>query len=106
MTVPAAAPLPAMTPAYVVGRITVKSPAHWDDYRARVPATLVPFGGELVFRGRSDRTFAGHAPPADIVVIRFPSARAAADWHDSPAYQALVPLRLLAADVDLASYAT
>lgn len=97
---------PALTPAYVVGRITVKSPAHWDDYRARVPATIAPFGGELVFRGHVDRAFAGDCAHPDIVVIRFPSRQAAADWHDSPAYQALVPLRLQAAEVELACYAT
>jgi uncharacterized protein (DUF1330 family) len=38
------------------------------------------------------------------VVIRFPDADAVAGWYNSPAYQALVPLRVAAADVDLVSY--
>ena len=30
-----------------------------------------------------------------------PGAAAVAAWHDSPAYQALIPLRTQAADLDL-----
>jgi uncharacterized protein (DUF1330 family) len=37
-----------MSCAYVVGRIAVKDPDRWAEYRARVPGTLVPWGGELV----------------------------------------------------------
>jgi uncharacterized protein (DUF1330 family) len=40
----------------------------------------------------------------DTVVIRFPNADSVVDWHDSPAYQALVPLRTQAADVDLVTF--
>ncbi len=95
-----------MPAAYVVGQITVRDPALWDEYRAAVPATLEAFGGELVFRGRRAATLGGEPPPADIVVIRFASLERADAWFESPAYQALVPLRLRAADVVLASYAT
>jgi uncharacterized protein (DUF1330 family) len=37
-------------------------------------------------------------------VIRFPSLEAADGWHYSAAYQALIPLRMQAADVVLLSY--
>ncbi|WP_442985383.1 DUF1330 domain-containing protein [Sedimenticola sp.] len=37
----------------------------------------------------------------DTVVIRFSSLDAANGWHASAAYQALIPLRQMAADVDL-----
>jgi hypothetical protein len=37
-----------MSCADVVGRISVKDPDRWAEYRARVPGTLVPWGGELV----------------------------------------------------------
>jgi uncharacterized protein (DUF1330 family) len=93
-----------MSSAYVVGRISVKDPDRWAEYRARVPDTLVPWGGELVFRGRRAAVPSGEEPHPDIVVIRFPSLEAANAWHASPAYQALVPLRLQAADVVLAMY--
>jgi uncharacterized protein (DUF1330 family) len=95
-----------MNPAYVIGHITVKDPEKWVRYREQVPATLVPWGAELVFRGRRAATLAGEHPHDDVVVIRFPSPDAAAGWHASSAYQALVPLREQAAEVVLLSYAT
>ncbi|MFZ1607026.1 MAG: DUF1330 domain-containing protein [Rhodoferax sp.] len=42
----------------------------------------------------------------DIVVIRFPTIAAAQGWFSSAAYQALIPVRLQAADVTLLFYAT
>jgi uncharacterized protein (DUF1330 family) len=90
-----------MTVAYVVGRIAVKDPAPWAEYRSRVLDTLVPWAGELVFRGRQAEVKSGEDPYSDIVVIRFPSLDAARGWHASPAYQALVPLRSRGADVVL-----
>lgn len=93
-----------MSCAYVVGRISVKDPDRWAEYRARVPDTLVPWSGELVFRGRRAAVASGEEPHPDIVVIRFPSLEAANAWHASPTYRALVPLRLQAADVVLAMY--
>lgn len=90
--------------AYVVGQITVKDPVKWTEYREQVPRTLVPWGGELVFRGTQAAVFAGVNPHADIVVIRFPAVAAASSWFASEAYQALIPLRQEAADVVLSSY--
>ena len=93
-----------MSHAYVVGQITVKDPLKWAEYRDQVPATLQPWGAELVFRGRQRAAFAGVNPHADIVVIRFPGEAAAEGWFNSEAYQALIPLRQQAAEVLLTSY--
>jgi uncharacterized protein (DUF1330 family) len=95
-----------MKQAYVVGHITVKDADLWAEYRSRVPQTLVPWGGELVFRGTQTAVLAGDSPHPDIVVIRFPSIAAVSGWFSSPAYQALIPLRERAADMALASYKT
>jgi uncharacterized protein (DUF1330 family) len=94
-----------MSQAFVVGQMTVKQPEKWAQYRSQVLATLLPFGGELVFRGEQVQSFSGVNPHPDIVVIRFPSLADAQGWHASPAYQALIPLRQLAADVVLTTYA-
>ncbi|MDI3513295.1 MAG: hypothetical protein PWP40_524 [Rhodocyclaceae bacterium] len=93
-----------MNNGYVVGHITVKNAEMWAEYRSRVPATLTPWGGELVFRGKQVAALSGASPHEDIVVIRFPSVAAVNDWFSSPAYQALIPLREQAADVLLLSY--
>lgn len=90
--------------AYVIGNITVKNSEKWAEYRSQVPATLVPWGAELVLRGKHAKVLSGDYRHTDTVVIRFPDMDAVAGWHDSPAYQALVPLRSEAADVDLVSY--
>lgn len=89
---------------YVIGHIRVLDVARWADYRARVGATLAPFGCELVMRGRVDAVLAGDWPGTDTVVLRFADAASARAWHDSPAYQALVPLREAGAEVTLVGY--
>ena len=95
-----------MSQAFVVGQMTVKQPEKWAQYRSQVLATLLPFGGELVFRGEQVQSFSGVNPHPDIVVIRFPSLNHAQGWHASAAYQSLIPLRQEAADVVLTTYAT
>ncbi len=95
-----------MPEAYVVGHISVKNPAKWDEYQSRVPQTLEPWGAELVFRGTQAALLAGESMHPEIVVIRFPTMASADGWFSSAAYQALIPIRLLAADVTLISYAT
>ncbi|MER2555147.1 MAG: DUF1330 domain-containing protein [Thauera sp.] len=92
-----------MSKAYVVGHITVKNAQMWAEYRSKVPQTLAPWGGALVFRGQRVATLAGESPHTDIVVIGFPSVEAVSNWFSSPAYQALIPLREQAADVLLLS---
>ena len=91
-------------PAYLIGHITVKDPEKWAKYRSRVPDTLAPWGAELVFRGRRAAVLSGEHERTDTVVIRFPDVASIDKWHNSPAYQALIPLRIEAAEVDLISY--
>ena len=93
-----------MSDAYLIGHITIKDPLKWAEYKAAVPATLVPWGGEVVFRGSVVRVLAGSHPHGDAVVIRFPDEASLQAWHDSPAYQALLPLRTAASDGVLIAY--
>ncbi|VTU26076.1 DUF1330 domain-containing protein [Variovorax sp. PBL-E5] len=92
-----------MTPtaACVIGHITVKDAARWAQYVASVPGTLADWQAELVFRGQCREVLGGAHGHTDTVVLRFPSVEAAEGWFRSPAYQALIPLRHQAADVDL-----
>lgn len=93
-----------MKMAYVIGHITVKDPAKWAEYRASVPATLAPWQAELVFRGERLAVLGGEHRHTDTVVIRFPDQAAVDGWYNSAAYQALIPLRMEAADLDLISF--
>lgn len=90
--------------ACVIGHITVKDAEKWAQYRAQVPATLAPWGAELLFRGQLADTLAGAHHHSDTVVIRFPDRAAVDGWHQSVAYQALIPLRREAADLDLLTF--
>ncbi len=62
------------------------------EYLERIDATLEPFGGRFLVHG-------GHLTPVegswdgDLVVLEFPDGDAAQAWYDSPAYQAILPLR-------------
>lgn len=91
-------------PGYAIGHITVKDPAKWAEYCARVPGTLEGWGGELVFRGHRVAMLGGEHAHPDTVVVRFPDVAALNGWFNSPAYQALIPLREQAADVVLIAY--
>ena len=93
-----------MSKAWLIGHITIKDAAKWAEYRSRVPATLAPFGAELVFRGTLTQVLSGKHGHSDVVVAGFPDRAALDAWHASPAYQALIPLRREAAEVDLLSY--
>jgi uncharacterized protein (DUF1330 family) len=94
----------AAPPAYLIGHITVKDPLKWAEYCCKVPATVAPWGAALVFRGNAAQALAGEHAYTDTVVIRFPNRAALNGWHESAAYQAIVPIRMLAADVVIISY--
>lgn len=93
-----------MKPVYVIGNITVIDEGKWSEYRSKVPETLVPWEGDLVFRGKKAQVLGGEYEHTDTVVICFPTIDALNNWFNSDAYQVLIPLREQAADVDLISY--
>jgi uncharacterized protein (DUF1330 family) len=88
-------------PVYVVGHISVKDPERWAEYRGKVPGTLAPWGGEVMLRGSRIAVLAGEHRHSDTVVIRFADEASMSGWYNSQAYQALIPLRTRAAEMDL-----
>ena len=90
--------------AYIIGNISVKDSVKWAEYCSQVPSTLGPFGGELVVRGSLTSVLSGQYGHGHSVVIRFPSNEAVSQWYSSEQYQKLIPLRTLAADVDLVGF--
>jgi uncharacterized protein (DUF1330 family) len=93
-----------MKPAYVIGNITVIDQDKWSEYCSKVPTTLSPWDGELVFRGKQLEVLGGEYQHSDTVVISFPSIKALNNWFNSDDYQALIPIREQAANIDLISY--
>ena len=90
--------------AYLVGQITVKDPEQWRQYTEGVRDSLVPFGAEVVFRGRRASVLAGEQDKEQAVVVRFADNDTLLRWFRSDAYQALIPLRERAADVVIVGY--
>ncbi|MFT6951157.1 MAG: hypothetical protein ACJAUL_002301 [Paraglaciecola sp.] len=93
-----------MKSAYVIGNITVIDQDKWSEYCKKVPTTLGPWEGELVFRGKKLAVLGGEYQHSDTVVIRFPNIEALNNWFNSDDYQALIPVREQAAIIDLISY--
>ncbi|MBL8515043.1 MAG: DUF1330 domain-containing protein [Betaproteobacteria bacterium] len=87
--------------AICVGHIRVKDAQAWEQYRSQVSTTMTQYGGELLFRGARRQGFSGSALGERVVALRFADLAAARRWHDSPEYQALIPLRDAGADVTL-----
>jgi uncharacterized protein (DUF1330 family) len=79
-------------PAYVIAEVDVTDPATFKKYSEKVAETLAPFNARFLVRGGNARAVEGEAAKR-IVVIAFDSADKAHGWYDSPAYQAIAPIR-------------
>ena len=82
-------------PAYLVSEAdTITDLTAIKKYGEKVPETLAPFSGHyhFVVGGGKTQSLDGEAPQG-IVVIAFDSAEQARAWYDSPAYQAIKPIR-------------
>jgi len=90
--------------AYLIGHITVKDPVQWKVYVDGVQESLVPYGAEIVFRGKRASVLAGEHAFRDAVVIKFSDQPTLQQWYHSETYQSLIPLRGQAADVVIISY--
>ena len=85
----------AKTPAaYLIADNEVTDRAAFQKYAEKVPETLAPFSGSFHFvvRGGKTQSLEGQ-PPKGIVVLAFDSTEQALAWYNSPAYQAIKPLR-------------
>ena len=79
-------------PAYVIAEVDITDPTTFQKYSAQVPGTLAPFGGHYLVRRGKTMSLEGDAPKG-IVVIAFDSMEKAQGWEDSPAYDAIKPIR-------------
>ena len=83
-------------PGYFIAEIVVTDLTTMQKYGAQVPETLAPFEHHYVIRGGKPQGLEGEAPKS-IVMIAFDSAEKAREWYESPAYQAIKPIRQSAA---------
>jgi len=62
-------------------------------YGQGVAETLAPFNHNFIVRGGRPQPLDGGEAPKGVVVIAFDSVEKAREWYESPAYQAIKPLR-------------
>ena len=82
-----------VAPGYVIAELEVNDPTTFQKYGAAVPSTLAPFNGKYLVRGGKVTPVEGDAPKGRVVVIAFDSAEQAVAWENSPAYEAIKPIR-------------
>lgn len=85
-------------PGYVIAEVepdpTRKAdPAASRRYADEAPKSLIPFEGRYLIRGGAVQAVEGEPPRGYLVMIAFDSVAQARAWYDSPAYQAIQPIR-------------
>ncbi|MGW1800428.1 DUF1330 domain-containing protein [Streptomyces sp. NPDC001984] len=79
--------------AYAIAHLREAAPhPEIAEYIERITATFEPYGGRFLVHGTQHEVKEG-SWPGHVVVIGFPSIAEARAWWDSPAYQAIAPLR-------------
>jgi uncharacterized protein (DUF1330 family) len=86
---------------YVIANVEVLDAAGFEEYRARVPATIAAYGGRYLVRGGEIEVKEGGWSPRRLIVLEFPSLARAREWFASPEYQPLIALRQRAARTQL-----
>ncbi|MDB5415917.1 MAG: hypothetical protein JWR10_4252 [Rubritepida sp.] len=80
-------------PAYAIAQLHDVVPgADIAEYLMRVDETLPPFEGRFLIHGATPEILEP-GWTGNIVVVAFPDIEAARAWYESPAYQAILPLR-------------
>lgn len=86
--------------AYFVADIRIRDEARYARYLEKVDEVASRFEGEYLAVDPDAETLEGEREHGRLVIIRFPDQAALRRWYDSPEYQAILPLRLAAADCD------
>ena len=79
--------------AYVIADIEITDPGAYEEYRAKVPATITQYGGKYVARGGKTEPLEGGWTPKRIALLEFPSLEQARKWYRSPEYAPLIKIR-------------
>jgi uncharacterized protein (DUF1330 family) len=87
------APMAPTAPAYLIAHVQVSDPDGWKQYLAALPGTLAPYHVKTLGRGPAVALDASTPPAGSTVILAFNSMDDLKAWWNSPAYQAIIPLR-------------
>ena len=80
-------------PGYLIAEIEVTDPEQYEEYKARVGATLEPYGARYLARGGETEVLEGDWKPRRLVILEFDSAERARQWWTSPEYAPVKAIR-------------
>ncbi|APA90623.2 DUF1330 domain-containing protein (plasmid) [Paraburkholderia sprentiae WSM5005] len=83
----------AARPAYYVAEFQATDSEGIKPYSAKVESTFRPFSGRYIVRGSELDVKEGFGAQGRLVMIKFDSLARAQAWYNSPAYQAIIPIR-------------
>ena len=83
----------AVPPAYIIAEVQVTDPDTWKQYLAALPGTLEPYKTRTLVRAVPVALDSSTPPAGTLVVIAFNSMDDVKAFWNSPAYQAIIPLR-------------
>ncbi len=86
-----------MPKGYVLAEVEITDPALFEQYRAKVPATIAAHGGRYLVRGGDPQALEGSHPMKRFVLLEFPSPAQAKAWYDCAEYAPLKAMRQRAA---------
>lgn len=88
----------ATPPAYIIAEVE-KDPSKKQDpaasrrYAEEAPKSMAAFDAKYIVRGAKAQTLEGEVSTGNIVIIAFDSLEKARAWYNSPAYEAVKPIR-------------
>ena len=83
----------ATPPAYLIAHVQVTDPDGWKQYVTALPATLEPYHVKTLARAPAVAFDASTPPAGSTVILAFNSMDDIRAFWNSPAYQAIIPLR-------------
>lgn len=86
--------------------IHVQDSDRFSTYFSQAGPTVQAAGGALQYRGANAQVLYGENPYPVVALFRFRDSADIMAWYNSPEYQALIPLRLQAADMVFTAYSS
>ena len=84
--------------AYLVFHNRVHNPEKMQEYLSKVRETMASYNPEILVFAEHSEVIEGNTNLPRTIVMKFDSRDAAMAWYNSPAYQAVLPLRLEATE--------
>jgi uncharacterized protein (DUF1330 family) len=83
----------AKPPAYIIAEVQVTDADTWKQYVAALPGTLAPYKTRTLARANPVALDNSVPPAGSLVIIAFNNMDDVKAFWNSPAYQAIIPLR-------------